>query len=90
MFNAIFIRIIVNKIKKTFSIIMIIRVISIIEATFILTIKPKQNTTFKKLICYNYNKINYYRKDCIIQDQIEINKKILKKARLHCLDIDNK
>ena len=41
MFKAIFIRIIVNEIKKTFSIITITRVISIIEIIFILTIKSK-------------------------------------------------
>ena len=41
IFKIIFTRVIVNEIKKTSSIIMIIRIISIIEAVFILTIKPK-------------------------------------------------
>ena len=39
MFKIVFIRIIVDKIKKTFSIITIIRIILIIEATFVSTIK---------------------------------------------------
>ena len=41
MFKIIFIRIIVNEVKKTFSIITIARIISIIETTFISTIKLK-------------------------------------------------
>ena len=79
MFKTIFIRIVINLIKKTFLIITITRVILIIEATFILTLKSKQKITFKKLICYNCNKIDYYKKDYIIKDRIEANKKILKK-----------
>ena len=79
-------------IKKTFSIItitLITRVILIIETIFISTIKSKQKITFKEFMCYNYNKIDYYKKDYIIQDQIESRKKILKKTRLHYLDIDD-
>ena len=60
-----------------------------IETIFILTIKSKQNLTFKNFICYNYNKADHYKKNYIIQDQIETNKKILNKARLHNLDINN-
>ena len=41
IFKTIFIRIIINEIKKTFSIIMITRIILIIETIFILTIRSK-------------------------------------------------
>ena len=41
-------------------------------------------------MCYTYNKIDYYRKNCITQDQTEIDKKVLKKARFHFLDINKK
>ena len=41
-------------------------------------------------MCYNYNKIDYYRKNYIVQNQIEINKKIINKARMNNLDIDEK
>ena len=68
MFKVIFARIIVDKIKKTFLVIIIIRVISIIETTFILTIKSKQNIIFKKFMCYNYDKIDYYKKNYTIQN----------------------
>ena len=61
MFKIIFIRI-TSVIKKTFSIIIIIRVILIIETIFA-SIKFKQNTIFKKFICYNCDKIDYYRKN---------------------------
>ena len=88
MFKAIFIRII-NVIKKTFSIIMITRVISIIETIFA-SIKFKQNTIFKKFICYNCDKADHYQKNYTIQDQIETNKKIINKARMNNLDIDEK
>ena len=40
-------------------------------------------------MCYNYDKTNHYKKNYTIQDQIEADKKILNKARLHNLDIDN-
>ena len=40
-------------------------------------------------MCYNCDKVDYYKKNYIIQDQIDINKKILNKARLHNLDIDD-
>ena len=40
-------------------------------------------------MCYNCDKIDYYKKDYIIQNQIETDKKILKKARLHNFDIDD-
>ena len=40
-------------------------------------------------MCYNYNKVDYYKKNCTIQDQIEANKKILNKAYLYNLDIDD-
>ena len=40
-------------------------------------------------MCYNCNKINHYKKDYTIQDQIESEKKVLKKARLYCFDIDD-
>ena len=40
-------------------------------------------------MCYNYNKIGYYKKNYTIQDQIKTNKKILNKARLHNLDVDD-
>ena len=66
MFKAAFTRI-TNMIKKTFLIIMITRVILIIETIFT-SIKLKQNTIFKKFICYNCDKIDYYRKNCIVQD----------------------
>ena len=91
MFKSIFIRIIINIIKKTFLITMITsttRVILIIEATFVSTIKSKYKITFKKPICYIYNKIDHYKKDYIIQDKIETNEKILK-ARLYRLSINN-
>ena len=39
-------------------------------------------------MCYNCNKIGYYQKNCTVQDQIEINKKIINKARINNLDID--
>ena len=89
IFKIIFIRIIVNEIKKTLSIITIIRIILIIEKIFVSTIKSKQNTIFKNFMCYNYNKIDYYKKNYTIQDQIEMNKKTLNKTRLHNLDIDD-
>ena len=41
MFKTVFIRVIADEIKKTFLIITIIRVISIIETIFVLTIKSK-------------------------------------------------
>ena len=66
---------------------MITRIISIVEAIFA-SVKFKQNTVFKKFMCYNYDKIDHYRKNCIIQDQIETNKKIINKARVNNLDID--
>ena len=68
---------------------MIIRIILIIETIFILTIKSKQNTIFKKFMCYNCDKADYYKKNYIIQDQIEINKKILNKAYIYNLDIND-
>ena len=40
-------------------------------------------------MCYNYNKAGYYKKNYTIQDQIEANKKVLNKARLYNLDIDD-
>ena len=40
-------------------------------------------------MCYNCDKVDYYKKNCTIQDQIEINKKSLKKIRLYYLDIDD-
>ena len=40
-------------------------------------------------MCYNCNKVNYYKKNYTIQDQIETNKKILNKARLYNFDIDD-
>ena len=40
-------------------------------------------------MCYNCNKINHYKKNYTIQDQIEIDKKILNKTRFHNLDIDD-
>ena len=40
-------------------------------------------------MCYNCDKVNHYKKNCTIQDQIETNKKILNKARLYNLDIDD-
>ena len=41
MFKTVFARIIADEIKKTFSIIITTRIISIIEAAFVLTIKSK-------------------------------------------------
>ena len=64
IFKAIFTRII-NEIKKTSSIIITTRIISIVEAIFA-SIRFKQNIVFKKLICYNCDKAGYYRKDCIV------------------------
>ena len=66
MFKAVFTRTIIDIIKKTFSIISIIHVILIIETTYVSTIKSKQKTIFKKLMCYNYNKADHYKKDYII------------------------
>ena len=40
-------------------------------------------------MCYNCGKVGYYKKDYTIQDQTEIDKKILKKTRLHYFDIDD-
>ena len=70
IFKTISTRIVINMIKKTFSITTITsitRVILIIDTTIISTIKSKQKTTFKKSICYNYKKIDYYKKDYTIQ-----------------------
>ena len=78
MFKTIFIRI-TNEIKKTFSIIIITRIISVIEVIFT-SIKLKQNIVFKKLMCYNCDKADYYRKNCIVQNQIEASKKIINNA----------
>ena len=89
IFKTIFIRIIANEIKKTSSILTTTRIISIIKTIFISTIKLKQNTTFKKPICYNCDKIDHYKKNYTIQDQIETNKNILNKTRLYSLDIDD-
>ena len=69
MFKIVFIRIAINMIKKTFlitTITSITRVISIIETIFILIIKSRQEITFKEFIYYNYNKIDYYKKDYLI------------------------
>ena len=66
MFKAIFIRI-AGGIKKTFSVIMITRVILIAGAVFAST-RFKQNIIFKEFMCYNCDKTNYYRKNCIVQD----------------------
>ena len=66
MFKAAFIRI-TNVIKKTSSIIITTRVILITEAIFT-SVKPKQNTIFKKFICYNYDKIDHYQKNYTVQD----------------------
>ena len=60
-----------------------------IEATFVSIIKSKQNITFKNFMCYNCDKIDYYKKNYTIQDQIEADKKILNKTRLYNLDIDD-
>ena len=68
MFKTVFIRIIADEIKKTFSIITIIRIISIIKAIFALTIKSKQNTIFKNFMYYNCDKVDYYKKNYTIQD----------------------
>ena len=40
-------------------------------------------------MCYNYNKVDYYKKNYTIQDQIEASKKILNKIHLYNLDINN-
>ena len=66
IFKIIFIRIIINEIKKTFSIITITRIILIIETTFISTIKSKQNIIFKNFMCYNCDKADYYKKNYTI------------------------
>ena len=87
MFKIIFIRIIVDGIRKTPLVIMITRIISMIEAIFVSTIRSKQDTIFKDFICYNCDKVDHYRKDYTIQDQIETSKKILNKIRLYNLDI---
>ena len=82
MFKVIFIRIVINMIKKTSSVTTtasITRVISITETIFILAIKSKQKIISKEFMCYICNKIDHYRKNCTIQNQIKINKKILKK-----------
>ena len=65
------------------------RVISIIEAAFVSAFKLKQKTTLKEFMCYNCDKIGYYKKSYTIQDQIDANKKVLKKVKLHCVDIDD-
>ena len=88
MFKTIFTRT-TNVIKKTFLIIMTSRIILVIETIFA-SIKFKQNTIFKKSMCYNCDKIDYYRKNCTIQDQTETNKKIINKTRINNLDIDEK
>ena len=41
-------------------------------------------------MCYNCDKADHYRKNCIVQDQIEMDKKIINKARMNNLDIDEK
>ena len=69
MFKAISIRNVINMIKKTPSATTttsITRVISIIETTFTSAIKSKQKTTLKESICYNYNKVDHYKKNYII------------------------
>ena len=40
-------------------------------------------------MCYNYNKINCYKKNYKVQDQIETNNFFLNKTRLYSLDIDD-
>ena len=40
-------------------------------------------------MCYNCDKVNHYKKNCTIQDQIETNKKILNETHLYNLDIDD-
>ena len=83
IFKIVFIRNAINMIEKTSSITTItsiIRIILIIEASFVSTIKSKQKTIFKRFMCFNCNKIDYHKKDYIIQNQIESKKKILKKA----------
>ena len=76
IFKTIFIRNVIDIIRKT-SLIMIItsiiRVILIVEAIFISVIKSKQKIAFKKSMYYNCDKVGYYKKDYIIQDQIELN-----------------
>ena len=70
MFKTVFIRIITDVIEKTFIVTTttsITRVILIIDAIFVLTIKSKQET-FKEFIYYIYNKIYYYKKHYTIQD----------------------
>ena len=97
MFKAIFIRIIIKLIKKSFIIIittLTTRIIFIIEIIYvsIMKFKQKMNTKIntKKLIYYIYNKIDYYRKNCIVQNQTNVEKKILKKTRLYHLNINEK
>ena len=57
---------IADEIKKTSSITIITRVISIIKVVFILTIKLKQKITLKEFMYYIYDNINYYKKDYTI------------------------
>ena len=40
-------------------------------------------------MCYNCDKVDHYKKNYTIQDQIEADKKILNKTHLHNLDIDD-
>ena len=71
MFKTIFIRIITNIIKKTFTITtitLITRIILIIEAIFVSTTKSKLKITFKEFMCYTYNKIDYYKKNYKMQN----------------------
>ena len=37
-----------------------------IETIFVSTIKLKQNIAFKNFMCYNYNKADYYKKNCTV------------------------
>ena len=67
MFKTTFTRIIINKIKKMFSITTITRVISTIEAVVVSTIKSKQKIIFKDFMCYICDKADHYRKDYTMQ-----------------------
>ena len=40
-------------------------------------------------MCYNCDKADYYKKNYIIQNQIEADKKTLNKTRLYYFDIDD-
>ena len=97
IFKTVFIRTITGLTRKsptTITTTSTTRIIPVIETIYTSTVKSKQkiNTKVntKELMCYTCDKIDHYRKDCIIQNQTDVGKKVLKEARLYHLNINEK